>query len=283
MSAHKTFLPRKVVMTIQAPELDLDNVLESINSLAAQRPVAARILAVIDAEDTDAKTLANALVPDITLVGRVMKLANSAYYGMRGRVASLQLAVTVVGFTTVRTMATVALTDMEDESRLPEDFWLVSTSLAVAAARLAPKFGERPADALCLGVLAELGSALLYRHDTDDYAVLLRSTPSFAERRRAETARYGMSATEVTAVALETWGFPHAIITPLQRMDDRASVSGGLLRAAYEVVSRLTVDGHQPVPIGPLTRGQVRDDDLPEVLYDVRNQADDLRSLLVGD
>jgi HD-like signal output (HDOD) protein len=269
--------------TQQSPVLDLNDVLHSINSLPAHRPAAARILAVIDAEDTDAKTLADALVPDITLAGRVMKLANSAYYGMRGRVSSLQLAVTVVGFTTVRTMATVALTDMEDESRLPEDFWLVSTSLAVAAARLAPKFDARPADALCLGVLAELGSALLYRSDTVAYGELLRSTPSLAGRRRAEAARYGMSAVEVTAVALNTWGFPDAIITPLQRMEDRSSLVGGLLRAAYEVVSRLTVSGHEPVPIGPLTRGQLRDDDLPEVLYDVRNQAEDLRILLVGD
>src|SRR3712207_7278864 len=62
--------------------------------------------------------------------------------GMRGRVTSLQFAVTVVGFTTVRTMATVALTDLDDESRLPEDFWQVTTSLALASSLLAPRFGE---------------------------------------------------------------------------------------------------------------------------------------------
>ena len=60
---------------------------------------------------------------DVALASRVMKLANSAYFGMRGRVTSLQFAVTVVGFTTVRTMATVALTNLDDESRLPENFW----------------------------------------------------------------------------------------------------------------------------------------------------------------
>jgi HD-like signal output (HDOD) protein len=271
-------------MTIeQTAQLELEELLASINSLAAQRPVAARIIAVSDAEDTDAKTLARVLSADLALAGRVTKLANSAYYGMRGRVSSLQLAVTVVGFTTVRTMATVALTDLDDESRLPENFWLVSTSLAVAGARLAPKFGERPADGLCLGVLAQLGSALLHHHDAANYGPLLASTPSFSDRRRAETARYGMSSTQLTAVALETWGFPDSITLPLQRLEDRTSLAGGLLRACYEVVSRLTVEGHQPAPIGPLTRGQLRDDDLPEVLYDVRNDAEDLRRLLIED
>ena len=54
---------------------------------------------------------------------------------------------TVVGFTTVRTMATVALTDLADESRTPRGLLDRQHLLAVAATRLAPQFGERPADA----------------------------------------------------------------------------------------------------------------------------------------
>jgi HD-like signal output (HDOD) protein len=265
------------------PEFDLERVLHSIDALAAQRPVAAQLVTATDAEDTDAKGLSAILSADVALTGRVMKLANSAYFGMRGRVASLQLAVAVVGFTTVRTMATVALTDLDDESRLPEDFWKVSTSLAVAASQLAPRFGERPADAMCLGVLAQLGSALLYHNDRDNYSELLQSKPSFTGRRMEETRRYGISAVNLTAVALETWGFPQLMILPLQRVDDRTSPAGGLLRACYEVVSRLTIPDHRPVPIGPLTRGKVREEDLPEILYQVRNGAEDLRRLMIGD
>ena len=265
-----------------APQFDLERTLESIQELAGQRPVAARIIAVSGAEDSDAKVLANTLAADVALAGRVMKLANSAYFGMRGRVTSLQFAVTVVGFNTVRTVATVALTDLADESRLPEDFWTVSTSLAVAAARLGPTFGERPADALCLGALTQLGSALLYHHDEADYAALLAAEVSFAGRRRAETNRYGMSAVQLTAVALEQWGFPQSMIAPLQRVEDRTSLAGGLLRACYELVSRLTIPEHRPEPIGPLTRNSLREADMPELLYDVRNQAEDLRQLMIG-
>src|SRR5215207_7740823 len=134
--------------------IDLPELLARIDAMASERPVAARLVGAADAEDTDAKALATVLAGDVALAGRVMKLANSAYFGMRGKVSSLQLAVTVVGFTTVSTMATVALTDLHDESRLPDDFWMISTRLAAAAAQLAPRFGERPADGLCLGVLA---------------------------------------------------------------------------------------------------------------------------------
>jgi HD-like signal output (HDOD) protein len=267
----------------QSPTFDLDRVLAGIDQLGTQRPVAARIVAVAQSDETDAKTLAEVLAADFALAGRVMKLANSAYFGMRGRISSLQLAVTVVGFTTVRTMATVALTELDDESQLPDDFWTVGTALAVAASRLAPKFGERPADALCLGVLAQLGVALLYQHDKDGYAELLAAEPSFVGRRRAERERYGMTAHELTAEALRAWGFPNTLVLPLQKADDRGSPAGGLLRATYEVVSRVLVPGHTPVSVSTLTRGSVSDDDLPPILYEVRNQAEDLRLLMIGD
>ena len=46
-------------MSVDAvPQFDVEQTLESIQELAAQRPVAARIIAVCGAEDADAKALA---------------------------------------------------------------------------------------------------------------------------------------------------------------------------------------------------------------------------------
>ena len=105
-----------------APVFDIEKVLASIDTMAAQRPVAAQIVSVANSDDTSAKALSRILASDVALASRVMKLANSAYFGMRGRVTSLQFAVTVVGFTTVRTMAPVALPNLDDDSRLPDNF-----------------------------------------------------------------------------------------------------------------------------------------------------------------
>jgi HD-like signal output (HDOD) protein len=263
--------------------LALRDVLKGIDTLATQRPVTARIVAATEDEDTGAKELATMLSADVALAGRVTKLANSAYFGMGGRVTTLQMAVTVVGFTTVRTMATVALTDVDDEYRLPEDFWTTGALLGVAAAQLAPRLAESPADAMCLGVLAQLGSALLYRHDRDGYRQLLADEPTFSGRWRKEERRYGMSAIAVTARALEEWRFPQAMINPLQRLDDPAVPPGGLLPAAYELVSRLTIPEHEAVPIHTLTRGAVVEAAVSPILEEVRVQADSLRGLLLGD
>jgi HD-like signal output (HDOD) protein len=269
--------------TPPAPIFDIEKVLASIDTMAAQRPVAAQIVSVANSDETSAKVLARILASDVALAGRVMKLANSAYFGMRGRVTSLQFAVTVVGFTTVRTMATVALTNLEDESRLPGNFWEVTTSLALASSNLAPRFGERPQDALCLGLLAQIGAALLNHNDPDGYAEILAEHPTFRGRRSAEGRRYGINSLRLTSVALEQWGFPHAMINPLKQVDDYQAFEGALLRGAFEVASRLTTEDYEPVPIARLTCGQLREDDLVPVLDQVRADADELRRAMLGD
>ena len=267
----------------QAPVFDIEKVLASIDTMAAQRPVAAQIVSVANSDETSAKVLAGILASDVALAGRVMKLANSAYFGMRGRVTSLQFAVTVVGFTTVRTMATVALTDLDDESRLPGNFWEVTTSLALASSNLAPRFGERPQDALCLGLLAQIGAALLNHNDPDGYADILAEHATFRARRAAEGRRYGINSLRLTSVALEQWGFPHTLINPLKQVDDYQAFEGALLRGAFEVASRLTTEDYEPVPIARLTCGQLREDDLVPVLDQVRADADELRRAMLGD
>jgi HD-like signal output (HDOD) protein len=267
---------------VPAPSFDIERVLASIDTMAAHKPVAAQIVSVANADDTSSKKLAGILSTDVALAGRVMKLANSAYFGMRGRVTSLQFAVTVVGFTTVRTMATVALTDLDDESRLPESFWDLTTTIALGASTLAPRFGERPQDALCIGLLAQLGLALLVHNDSDGHAELRAGQPSFAELRAAEVQRYGISALRLTAVALEQWGFPRVMVSVLNKVEEITAPEGALLRAAFEVAGRLTLEGYEPVPISRLTCGVLGEEALPPVLEKVQADADELRRAMLG-
>jgi HD-like signal output (HDOD) protein len=278
-----TPLPAFGAVREAAPVFDIESMLASIDTMAAQRPVAAQIVSVANSDDTSAKALSHILAADVALASRVMKLANSAYFGMRGRVTSLQFAVTVVGFTTVRTMATVALTNLDDESRLPEDFWTVTTNLALAASVLAQRFGERPQDALCTGLLAQMGAALFHHNDHDAYARLVAENPTLVGRRWAEGRRYGINSLRLTAIALEQWGFPSTMTVPLNQIDDLTSGDGALLRASFEVASRLADEDYEPVAISRLTLGRLREDDLPPVLDQVSADADELRRALLGE
>jgi len=113
--------------------LDVEELLEALDAMASTRPVAAQIVAVSNDDTAGAKDLATVLGADMALATKVMRLANSAYFGMSGRVTNLQFAIAVVGFSAVGTMATVALSGIDAAEVLPQGFWDTSTHLASAA------------------------------------------------------------------------------------------------------------------------------------------------------
>ncbi|MPQ97067.1 HDOD domain-containing protein [Modestobacter sp. I12A-02628] len=250
--------------------------------MAAQCPVAAQVVATTNSTEAGAEDLARVLGADVALAGRVMKLANSAYYGMGGRVCSLRGAVTVVGFATVRSLATVALTGLARPGGLPADVARTSTHLALAASAVAPRLGRRAQDALCTGLLTQLGAALLYAEDPDGYAALVDAEPTAAGRRTAELRRYGVHAPRLTALALERWGFPPTLLSPMQQVDDLSSLDGALLRTAIEMTARILATDHQAVPMELLSCGRLRDDAVPALLQRVAADTEELRAALFG-
>lgn len=259
--------------------LDVGALLEALDSMASQRPVAAQIVAVSNDDKAGAKDLALVLGADLALATKVMRLANSAYFGMSGRVTSLQFAIAVVGFSTVGTMATVALSGIDDAAEvLPEGFWDTSTHLAAASASLGPLFGRRPADAMCLGLLAEMGSALLHATDPAGYDELSAATEPGPSRFAAELDRYGISAPRLTAEALQQWRFSADMVETLRETESGGK--GALLRVAYEMTARLLHPHHRDVPVERLSDNRVGEFHVHGRLATIRSEVVDLRTAL---
>jgi HD-like signal output (HDOD) protein len=258
--------------------LDVNAVLDSLDRMTSQRPVAAQIVATSNKESSGAKELAAVLGADVALTGKVLKLANSAYFGMSGKVTSLQFAVTVVGFSTVRSMATVALSGIDAAEILPDGFWDTSVHLAAASAALGPLFGQRTADAMCLGLLAQLGAALLHQADPDGYDELVATSHLGARRFDAETERYGISAPVLTAEALRQWRFSPDMVDTLRAVE--SGFEGGLLRVAYELTARLVQPAYKQTPVERLSDNRMRESEVPAKLAAVRGDVGELRSAL---
>lgn len=258
--------------------LDVAATLESLDQLASQRPIAARIVATSNRENTGSADLAAMLGADMALAAKVMRLANSAYFGLSGRVTSLPFAVTVVGFNTVRSIATVALAGIDDAKTLPDGFWDTSVHLAAACGALGPAFDETTADALCLGLLAQLGAALLHQADADGYEHLLRTTQLGEERFAAEAVRYGPCAPQLTALALQHWQFPARMVTTLR--EARSGDDGALVRTAYELAARLVEPGHRRRPVERMSRYCMTESQARARLVAIRADVAALRSAL---
>jgi HD-like signal output (HDOD) protein len=261
-------------MSVQMADL-----LDTVDDLAARRPVAARVVAMTGDDTSSSKDLAAVLMADVTLTARVMRLANSAYYGLGGRVRTVTFAVTVIGFSTIRSMAAVAVAGVDTSDLLPQDTWTRSTAAAVACGELASAFALPPPDAFCLGLLAGLGQAILVQHDTEAYQALLAREDVVAGGRAglmaAELEEYGFRHTEVSAAALSAWAFPHELAEALHHLDspDLGTPSPWTLclRSAMELATRLVAPGEPEQDLLALSGGLITADRLEALLPRVRD------------
>ena len=74
-----------------AAELDADERREitvelcrALDSVSVAKPAAMRVLSVVDNPNTNAQMVAQAIELDPTFAAQIMRLGNSAYYGMSG-------------------------------------------------------------------------------------------------------------------------------------------------------------------------------------------------------
>lgn len=261
----------------------VDKILEEVDRLPAARPVVLRVLQLIDDPDCSAQQLATAAGVDVTLTAKLLRLSNSAYYGLGGRVTSVPFAITVVGFETVRAIAVAAMTDLSHDPRqLPENFWSSAALTAVASGAVAGQVGARQPEAFCVGLLADLGAALLFRADPQAYGQL-PAAPVEA-RLAAERDLFGITHPRLGERVLEAWSLPKTLTSVIGAHHDPITGDDDPLRRAYaaghEIASRLLEPTRPAVSLAVVTRGALAEDCAPDLLVSVQRQAEPLIRVL---
>src|SRR6266576_490387 len=107
-----------------------------------------------------AADVARVVETDPALAARVMRLANSPYYGAPRRVSSTRHAIVMIGFDTVRGLAVSAACSLLDGRAEvgPDGFWHHAVTTACTASVIARKVGASPSDAFSVGLLHDIGA-----------------------------------------------------------------------------------------------------------------------------
>lgn len=211
---------------VSSGQLSVDALLEELERMPAQQAAAVRVLYVADDPTSSATELANAVSVDPVLTAQVMRLANSAYYGMCGRVRSADFAVTLLGFATVRSLAaSYAAGALGDGAMFPTGFWEHAAASAAGAAFVSGRVKVARPEAFSLGLLHDLGAALLCRFDSGAYADIEGQAKRLDSRQVAllERRRFGMDHAAVAGVVLESWRFPDEMIEAISTHHEHAS------------------------------------------------------------
>lgn len=172
---------------------------------------------------TPIELVARLISKEQTLAARILRLANSAYYGLQAEVTSIQRAVAVLGMNELRSLVlAVGLASTVDTRNLPELFdlrayWGHQLSVAACCRMLARRVGGCEAEAVySAGLLHDLGKLLIASLRPDDWtAIRSLAVLEGMTDAEAEEAHWGIDHGMVGARLLSYWDLPPALTEPV--------------------------------------------------------------------
>jgi HD-like signal output (HDOD) protein len=177
--------------------------------------VAIRVNRLIDAPATTAQQLSEAVQLDSGLAMTVLKLANSAWYGLPARVDTVTRAITLIGNSALRdlvlsTSVTKAFKGIPEEFVRMVDFWDNSVHCGVIARAIGQRQRLRDSERLFLaGLLHKVGRLVFYVSRAMQYRQVLHTQDKGEDALiAAEREVFGFTYAELGAALLKAWGLP---------------------------------------------------------------------------
>lgn len=201
-------------------ELTLNDIINRVDKLPALPHVTNKVLTLTDDPKTTITELTDTISNDQVLTAKVLRMANSAYYGYARRIFSINEALIILGFTTIRNIVLAAsvynVMDQEVTGySLPKgDLWRHSMATALLARLLAKKARFEMSDkAFTAGLLHDIGKLIMNIYMQESFAEVLGTVNSgnipFCE---AEQKILGFDHAEVGAKVAEKWNLPDELV-----------------------------------------------------------------------
>jgi len=181
-----------------------------------------RLLEMTARLDCAPKDLVKVIEHDPVLTGQVLKVVNSAYFGLSRQIASVRHAVVFVGINTVKHLAltaaaigslprtTAAGIDMQSYLRH-------ALTTATISRMLAQRYGSGTTDDVQLvflsGLLHDIGTVACAQFMPDEYLQAVRESlndPILLVR--AERQIFGVDHAEISAMLLKKWAMPELVV-----------------------------------------------------------------------
>ena len=194
-------------------------ILRTVEDLPPMPQVAQKARQVISNPDSNFKDLAKVIETDQAIAAKVLKIANSAYYGSVGNVSSVQQASVVLGTKTLIELLNLACASgplsktLKGYDLAAEDLW--KHSLAVAAGSriiAAKKRAELTEDAFSAGLIHDVGKLILDRYIFERKKAFEKAVRKGTESfHNAEKQVLGFDHGEIASEVCDKWKIPQHI------------------------------------------------------------------------
>ena len=223
--------------------LSPEQLAESVQDLPSLPAVVMELLTNIEQDDIDISVLAKKVSYDQALTAKTLRLANSSAIGLQVKVATIQQAITYLGFQTTRNLITAAaVTGCFPNGRCPgfndKAFWRHSIATAVCARSLARRLRFNQDVAFTAGLLHDIGRlALVTGHPQAYGEVLAWRRTHDVEWLDAERAVLGIDHVDAGVALAQHWNFSDTMRQAIAYHHAPETPGAGFLAAIVHVAN----------------------------------------------
>ncbi|MEZ4723239.1 MAG: HDOD domain-containing protein [Candidatus Kapaibacterium sp.] len=198
--------------------------LSKIEDLPSIPIVLTEIINMLDDENLKSKVLAETIERDQMLTTRVLRVANSPYYGFTRKISTIELAIALIGINTIRDIVTGIMVKriFVDNHRSVinmDSYWKYSIFCAGATKYFASKLKYRPlGESFVTGLMHDMGVLLLstyFYHEYKEVLIQLEMDSRYS-LVQAEQKILQTNHAEVASWLADKWNLPSKICTALK-------------------------------------------------------------------
>ncbi|KQQ45348.1 histidine kinase [Duganella sp. Leaf126] len=192
--------------------MKLDALFQNPTALPTAPKVVEELISSFDKASVSTEEIAKKLSTDPVLSAKLLRLANSAYYHVSRSIGTVEDAVLMLGFVTVRTLV-ISSGLVSGFKTVPglelKQFWRYSLHTAVTAKWIAKKTRENTDLAFTIGMMHAIGQLVIHSAMPEKAMALDKvAGPMDARRLDAEVASFGYTFADVGAELARRWKFP---------------------------------------------------------------------------
>lgn len=197
--------------------MDKSVILDKLHQLPAMPLVVREVMDSFRDKNVGSAGMAHKIAHDQGLSARVLRVANSSFYGLAREVGSIQDAVMVLGFDTVRSLVlsagvTRAFPATEDALFDRHAYWMHSIRVATYTESLAQCLGGSRQLSFTAGLFHEVGQLVLSICIPEIFAdILAQQKTSGVSLVEIERTVLGFDHAEIGADMARRWNFPPVI------------------------------------------------------------------------
>jgi putative nucleotidyltransferase with HDIG domain len=201
----------------------LKNIASSLKSFPSMPGAAVRLLALIDDPDMSVSQIEDILKHDAGLTANILKLANSAYFGIPSKVGSVRQAVLILGLKRLIQMVIASCVSAIMDKPVPGydlppgELWRHSIAVSVAAEGLVKELNIGAKEEIfTAALLHDVGKLILGSFVQDDFAKIEAALKQDVSFEAAEDMVLGTNHADMGARILTQWSLPSDIVNAVR-------------------------------------------------------------------